>query len=155
MEDDMKIIRTKRPAMVVAVGIVMLCGVSALLARKPATPETIVLLKRTASWNNVPYTAYPKGQPELTTVRITIPAHSSLPWHTHDMPNTAYLLSGHLTVEERDTGRKATYRAGEAFAESVGNVHRGVTGNEPAVVIVTYAGTRGQRLSVPVEGEHE
>ena len=81
--------------------IVMLCGVSALLARKPATPETIVLLKRTASWNDVPYAAYPQGQPELTTVRITIPAHSSLPWNTHDMPNAAYLLSGHLTVQSR------------------------------------------------------
>ena len=107
----------------------------------PAGAQTEVLLKRTASWNDVPYVAYPQGQPELKTVRITIPAHSSLPWHTHDMPNAAYLLSGHLTVEERDTGRTATYHAGEAFAESVHNVHRGVTDSEPAVVIVTYAGT--------------
>ena len=121
--------------------------------RKRTTPETNILLKRTTSWNNIPYTAYPPGQPELTTVRITIPPHSSLPWHTHDMPNAAYLLSGQLTVEDRATGRKATYRAGEAFAESVHDVHRGVTGNEPAVVIVTYAGARGLPLAVPVEGE--
>ena len=70
------------------------------------------------------------------------------------MPNAAYLLSGSLTVEERGTGRKAHYRAGEAFAESVGNVHRGVTGSEPAVVIVTYAGAVGQPFSMPVEGAH-
>ena len=122
---------------------------------EPTDPETNVLLRRTASWNEVPYAAYPEGQPELTTVRITIPAHSSLPWHTHDMPNAAYLLSGHLTVEERDTGRRATYRAGEAFAESVGNVHRGFTDSEPAVVIVTYAGTHGQSLSTPLDGQQE
>jgi len=122
---------------------------------EPTHPETNVLLKRTASWNEVPYAAYPEGQPELTTVRITIPAHSSLPWHTHDMPNAAYLLSGHLTVEERDTGRRATYRAGEALAESVGHVHRGFTDSEPCVVIVTYAGTHGQRLSTPLDVQHE
>jgi quercetin dioxygenase-like cupin family protein len=145
----------KRIPIIAAVGIVILCGVSALLARKPSTLETVVLLKRTASWNDVPYSAYPQGQPELTTVRITIPPHSSLPWHTHDAPNTAYLLSGQLTVEDRASGRKATYRAGEAFAESVHNVHRGVTGNEPAVVIVTYASTPGLPLSVPVDGAHE
>ena len=96
-----------------------------------------------------------QGQPELTTLRIEIPAHSALPWHVHEMPNAAYLLSGHLTVEEQDTGRKATYHAGEAFAESIGNVHRGVTDSEPAIVIVTYAGTSGQRLSVPLGAEHD
>ncbi|TCP32432.1 cupin domain-containing protein [Sphingomonas sp. BK235] len=130
-------------------------GVTAALARTGGRSETKILLQRTASWNDVPYIAYPQGQPQLTTVRITIPAHSSLPWHTHAMPNAAYILSGHLTVEERDTGRKATYRAGEAFAESVGNVHRGVTGNEPAVVIVTYAAVPGQKLSVPIDGEED
>jgi hypothetical protein len=47
------------------------------------------------------YKSYPQGQPELTTVRIVIPADSSLPWHTHDMPKAAYLLSGQLTVGPR------------------------------------------------------
>jgi quercetin dioxygenase-like cupin family protein len=131
-------------------GLVVLCSASALLAQRE-TVESTVVLKRTASWNDVPYTAYPQGQPELTTVRMMIPAHASLPWHTHDMPNAAYLLSGQLTVEDRN-GRKVTYHAGEAFAESVHSVHRGVTGSEPAVVIVTYAGTPGLQLSVPVPG---
>ena len=52
----------KRISIIVAVGIVMLCGVSVLLARKPAATETIVLLKRTTSWNDIPYAAYPQGQ---------------------------------------------------------------------------------------------
>jgi quercetin dioxygenase-like cupin family protein len=115
-----------------------------------AHEATEILLQRTASWNDVPYAAYPQGQPQLTTVRITIPAHSSLPWHVHDMPNSAYILSGQLTVEEQDTGRQATFRTGEAFAESVGNIHRGFTGDEAAVVIVTYAGVPGQPLSRPI-----
>lgn len=148
-----------------ALGFAVLCGVSPAMgctrtkpelnaASMPATARTEVLLKRAASWNEVPYVAYPQGQPELTTVRITIPAHSSLPWHTHEMPNAAYLLSGHLTVEERDTGRTATYHAGEAFAESVHNVHRGFTDSEPAVVIVTYAGTT-QTSPASADSQHE
>jgi quercetin dioxygenase-like cupin family protein len=112
--------------------------------------RTTVLVKATSSWNDIRYEGYPAGQPELTTVRMTIPANSKLHWHRHLMPNTAYIISGELTIEERGTGRKATYHAGQAFAESVDNVHRGVTGKEPVVVIVTYAGSQGQPLSVPV-----
>jgi quercetin dioxygenase-like cupin family protein len=113
--------------------------------------RTTVLLKTTSSWNDIRYTSYPAGQPELTTVRMTIPANSKLSWHKHLMPNTAYIVSGELTIEERDTGRKATYHPGQSLAESVDNVHRGSTGNEPVVVIVTYAGVQGQPLSVPVK----
>jgi quercetin dioxygenase-like cupin family protein len=130
----------------------LLLGVSSLLAHEHGRAQMQLLLQRTASWNDVSYKAYPAGQPQLTTVRITIPAHSALSWHTHAMPNAAYLLSGRLTVEDRATGRKAVYRAGEAFVESVGSPHRGVTDSEAAVVIVTYAGTPGQSLSTPVAG---
>ena len=111
------------------------------------------LAKRTSSWNDVPYQEYPSGTPELTVMKITIPAHSALPWHTHVMPNAAYVLSGALTVEDRVTGRTQRYVAGTAFTESVGSVHRGSTGAEAAVVIVTYAGVPGAPLSTPVDPE--
>jgi quercetin dioxygenase-like cupin family protein len=112
--------------------------------------KSATLLQATASWNDIPYAAYPAGQPELTTLRITIPANSKLDWHRHPMPNTAYMVSGTLTLEEMGTSRKATYRAGQPFAESVDNVHRGTTGTEPVVAIVTYAGVSGQPLAIPV-----
>jgi quercetin dioxygenase-like cupin family protein len=133
-----------------AAGVFSLLCASALQAQTPAKPETTVLLQSASSWNNVPYKAYPTGLPQLTILRIVIPAHSAMPWHTHAIPNAAYVLSGALTVEDRATGAKATYRAGEALAECVGVVHRGVTGDEPAVLIVTYSGTPGQALSTPV-----
>jgi len=44
-------------------------------------------------------------------------------------------------------------RAGDAFAESVGVVHRGVTGEEAVEIVVTYAATADTPLSVPAEGE--
>lgn len=65
------------------------------------------------------------------------------------------MVSRQLTIGEKATGRKATYRAGQASAESVGDVHRGVTGAEPVVVLVTYAGVQGQPLSVPVQEAHD
>jgi quercetin dioxygenase-like cupin family protein len=106
-----------------------------------------VLVQSEASWNGKRYESYPTGVPQLTVVRMTIPARSSLPWHTHAMPNAAYILSGQLTLEERATGRTHTFVAGEAFPESVNDTHRGTTGDEDTVVIVTYATVAGLPLS--------
>jgi quercetin dioxygenase-like cupin family protein len=142
----------KLALLVFGCGATLLAGMTAVYAAATSRVETTILQQRTTSWNDVAYTAYPKGQPQLTTVRITIPAHSALPWHTHVIPNAAYILSGQLTVEDRVSGRHMTYKAGEAFAESIGNVHRGFTGAAPAVIIVTYAGTPGAPLSIPQKG---
>ncbi|MDF0642627.1 MAG: cupin domain-containing protein [Nitrospira sp.] len=130
--------------------IAVAVAAGAVAASEGGGSKSSTLLKSTASWNDIRYVAYPAGQPELTTLRMTIPANAKLDWHRHPMPNTAYILSGTLTIEEKGTGRKATYHAGQSFAESVDNVHRGTTGAEPVVAIVTYAGVSGQPLSIPV-----
>lgn len=110
--------------------------------------ETLVCSEE--SWNGKKYEKkYPEGTPQLTVVQMTIPARTSLPWHTHPMPNAAYILSGQMTVEELATGRTRTFKAGEAFPESVDDTHRGTTGDEETVVIVTYASVAGLPLSVP------
>ena len=106
-----------------------------------------VLVQSEASWNGKRYEHYPAGIPQLTVVRMTIPARSSLPWHTHAMPNAAYIISGQLTLEERATGKTHTFVAGQAFPESVNDIHRGTTGDEETVVIVTYATVAGLPLS--------
>jgi quercetin dioxygenase-like cupin family protein len=112
-----------------------------------------VLVQSTGSWNGKPFEAYPQGQPELTVVRMTIPPNTTLPWHKHSMPNAAYILSGHLTVEDRTTGEKRVVRTGEAFIEQVGAEHRGFTDDEACVVVVTYAGTPGMPRSIVSPGE--
>lgn len=112
--------------------------------------ETKLLVKSAAAWNGRAYEKFGEGQPELTVTRVTIPAHTRLPWHTHPMPNVGYILSGHITVEDRASGRKKIFRAGEAIPEQVNAAHRGTTDDEPVVIIVTYAGTVGQRTSEPV-----
>lgn len=113
--------------------------------------QSEILLKTDRAWNGQPYNAYPSGVPELTLVRILIPAHSSLPWHRHPMPNIAYIQSGSLTVENKESGESKTVRAGETLPELVGVVHRGVTHDEPAELLVFYAGAKGQALSETVE----
>ena len=52
--------------------------------------------------------------------------------------------------QERATRRTLLVRAGEAFAESVGDVHCGYTTDEPAEIVVVYAGSAGIPLSIPL-----
>lgn len=63
-----------------------------------------VALKESVSWDGTPYEPYPKGQPQLTILEITIPPHTALPWHHHPVPNAAYVVSGELTIEDRLSG---------------------------------------------------
>lgn len=105
------------------------------------------LSKTSSAWDGEAYTAYPTGTPEVTVLKITIPAHSELPWHTHPMENTGYILSGELTLEKKDNGQKMVFKPGQVVNETIGEVHRGLTGDEPVVLIVFYAGQKGMPLS--------
>lgn len=129
-------------------------NVSLQPAAEPAQPaatapgiQAETLLKTDSSWDGVPYTAYPQGRPELTVVRLTIPPYTALPWHTHPMPNAAYVVSGTITVEKQSDGSRRELRAGQVLAEMVNTPHRGITGAEPVVLIVFYAGTPDMPLS--------
>jgi quercetin dioxygenase-like cupin family protein len=135
-------------------GLVSLSGAHAQTAvSKVASAQREVLLQADHSWNGVPYTQYPKGRPELTMLKLTIAPHTALPWHTHPFPNAAYVLSGTLTIRDKASGKTKVVHQGEAFAETVNDVHRGETGDEPAVLLITYSGTPGVPTSVPVKGE--
>ncbi len=118
-----------------------------------ATGHREILLQTTQSWNGKPYTHYPAGQPQLTTIKLTIAPHTALPWHTHPFPNVVYVLSGMLTLHDQASGKTLVVHQGEAVGESVDAVHRGESGDEPTVLLITYAGTPGVPTSVPAKGE--
>jgi quercetin dioxygenase-like cupin family protein len=120
---------------------------------KVATGHREILLQTTQSWNGKPYTHYPAGQPQLTTIRVTIAPHTALPWHTHPFPNVVYVLSGTLTLHDQASGKTQVVHQGEAVGESVDDIHRGESGNEPTVLLITYAGTPGVPTSIPAKGE--
>ncbi len=132
-------------------------SLAAILAQDAAlrvgSGQREILVQASQSWNGKPYTHYPAGQPQLTMIRLTIPPHTALPWHTHPFPNAAYVLSGTLTLHDKASGKTRVVHQGQAFAESVDDVHRGESGEEPAVLLVTYAGTPGISTSIPAKGE--
>lgn len=137
----------------------MLAGVSLIPAlaqnstNRVASGQREILLETTQSWNGTRYTHYPSGQPELTTIKVTLAPHTALPWHTHPFPNAVYVLSGTLTLRDRDDGKTLVVHQGQAFAESVDVVHRGESGDTPTVLLITYAGTPGVPTSIPAKGE--
>ena len=121
------------------------CSMAAADDQPAVQAET--LMRSTSSWDGVPYKAYPGGQPELSVVKVTIPPHTQMKWHTHPIPNAAYVLSGELTVEKKDGGEKRILTAGQVLPETVDTLHRGVAGDQPVVLIVFYAGAKGIPLS--------
>ena len=136
---------------------VMLAGASLIFAQSGlmnvGSGHREILLQTTQSWNGKPYTHYPTGQPQLTTIKLTIEPHTALPWHTHPFPNVVYVLSGTLTLHDRASGKTKVVHQGEAVGESVDDIHRGESGDEPTVLLITYAGTPGVPTSIPAKGE--
>jgi quercetin dioxygenase-like cupin family protein len=108
------------------------------------------ILRTNAAWNGVPYEIYPGGMAEPVVAEITIPAHGELPWHSHSMPSFAYVLSGEITVEDKQ-GNKKHFTKGQVMPETVNAAHRGIVGDQPATFIVFYARTKGMPLSGPVQ----
>jgi len=133
---------------------VTLVGVAAAAqAQTTQSGQADILVKSSASWNGKPYGPYASGTPELTVLKLTIQPHTALPWHTHPYPNAGYVLEGALTIQDRQSGKKQTFHAGEAFTESVDDAHRGSAGDAKTVVILTYSGIKGQPTSVPLPGQ--
>ena len=118
-----------------------------------ASGDREILLQTTQSWNGKPYTRYPTGQPQLTTIKLAIAPHTALPWHTHPFPNVVYVLSGSLTLHDRASGKTLVVHQGQAVGESVDDVHRGESGDETTVLLITYASTPGVPTSIPARGE--
>lgn len=144
---------TRYASVLTAVLFFMAADASHAQAAQTARKE--VLLETDHAWNGKPYQHYPDGAPLLTVLKITVAPHAALPWHKHAVPNAAYVLSGTLTVQDRETGKSTTVHAGQALAETVDDVHRGINdGDEPVVLVVTYAGVAGVPTSTPVSGEH-
>ena len=132
-------------------------GLTAVVAanddKTVASADRKILLQTAESWNGKPYTHYPTGQPQLTTIQMTIAPHTALPWHTHPFPNSVYVLSGTLTLRDKASGKTQVVHKGQAVGESVDDIHRGESGDEPTVLLITYAGTPGVPTSIPAKGE--
>ncbi|KGJ95180.1 Cupin 2 conserved barrel domain protein [Colwellia psychrerythraea] len=106
------------------------------------------LVKSTNSWDGSQLLSYPEGQPEVTILKITIPAGVTLPLHQHPFINAGVLIKGELTVVNK-AGKKLIMTAGDPIVELVNKWHFGEnSGNVPAEIIVFYAGIKGQPITI-------
>lgn len=106
------------------------------------------LARASHSWDGASLPAYPEAQPEVTVLRIRVPAGVRLARHWHPVINAAVLLEGRLRVV-MDDGRERVLEPGEALVEVVGSIHYGESiGSGPAEVLVFYAGARGLDTTV-------
>lgn len=111
-----------------------------------------VLAKATSSWNGAQLPHYPEGQPEITILRITVPPRSQLPVHEHPVINAGVLLKGQLTVVTQDK-EILHLEAGDSIVELVNKPHFGRNeGDEPAEIIVFYAGVKDGPITVREDG---
>ncbi len=100
-----------------AIAVVIGAAAGAILALRgrrsdaaaQSTPKARTLLKDTASWNGVPYEAYPAGRPELTVVRMTIAAGAgrrSKQWLDSVHPQERTPESGNFCTLFHTAGRR-------------------------------------------------
>jgi quercetin dioxygenase-like cupin family protein len=105
------------------------------------------LVKTARSWDGAFLPVYPQGQPEITIVRVNIPAGVRLDMHSHPVINAGVLVSGRLTVVTAD-GKTLHLKAGDPIVEVVDTLHYGINeGTVPAEIVVVYAGAVGTRIS--------
>lgn len=106
------------------------------------------LAKSSSSWDGVVLSEYPKGKPEITILRIKIPAGAELQMHEHPVINAGVLLSGELTVVAKDK-KTLHLKTGDSIVEVVNKAHYGKNeGTKTAEIIVFYAGTVDKPITV-------
>lgn len=121
---------------------------STLQADGPTDVTVAVLAKTSSSWDGTPLPTYSPDTPEITILRITIPAGTTLPLHEHPVINAGVLLRGELTVVT-DDGKTLHLKEGDPIVEVVNKWHYGKnTGNDSAEILVFYAGTVGTQITV-------
>jgi quercetin dioxygenase-like cupin family protein len=81
---------------------------------KEASSVVKELVKTIHSWDGKLLPAYPAGQPEITILRITIPAGTTLHTHSHPVINAGVLISGEMTVVTTD-GKTLHLKAGDSI----------------------------------------
>jgi len=115
---------------------------------EPVVVET--LINATESWSGDAF-SYPSGQARMVLQRITAQPGFKTPLHFHPQPGIVYVAQGNLSCGTVD-GQSLEVASGESFAASQSQAHYcEVTSNDPALIFVSYAASKGQELTMPFE----
>jgi quercetin dioxygenase-like cupin family protein len=135
-------------------GLALLATIAIPLPARDEAPEynhavrATTVLRTTTDVSGAPL-AYPTGGPaEVSGLVVELPPGAETGWHKHTAPCFAYILSGTIAVEQQG-GPTRTFRAGDAFAELVEQLHNGRNaGTEPVRLVFFAAGVQGQPFTV-------
>lgn len=123
---------------------------SSTFAQDNPTVQVEVLSKTSTSWDGSNF-EYPKGQPEITISKITLPPGFKLPMHKHPNPLGGIVLKGEIVVTRED-GTTHTVKEGESIVELVDTWHYGKNDtDQPTVLLAFYIGEVGVPLSINKE----
>lgn len=114
------------------------------------------LVASTKDWAGDTLPASPKGQPELSIVKVTIAPGARLPVHKHPVLNGVYVAKGSLKVTLLDQKKTLTLDEGKAFIEVTDKWHYGRNeGNEPVSLIIFYSGIKGVPTTIFKNSQNE
>ena len=92
---------------------------------------------------------YPKGDLEISTVKITIDGYEVIDWHCHPVPILGYVLSGNKLRVETKEGREKIFNAGDIINEVVDTYHKGTNlSDTPIELIVFYLGIKNMPTTI-------
>jgi len=113
--------------------------------------NTETLIQTDIHWNKQAIKPIHIEHPQVSMLRITIPAGEKLPMHKHPILNIGYLTKGELTVHA-ENGEVLVLKPGDPIVELVDIWHYGEsTGSEDAEIVVTYVGDKEDSLSIAKE----
>ncbi|MDQ0011419.1 quercetin dioxygenase-like cupin family protein [Luteibacter jiangsuensis] len=120
-----------------AMPLALLVGAAIAATTDPSRSETLPAVTQ----------ARADGQPEMRMLRISIEPGASLPWHRHTVPEAGYLLEGELRLETLE-GTSRVMRPGDSIVGGSDVMRGGTAGPKGATVVVFYADTGGDPLTV-------
>ena len=136
-----------------SLALLVVGGIGLAWAHEDGILKVTVVAKSIDSWDGKPLPPYPEGQPEITILRIVIPAGERTPLHTHSVINAGVMLRGELVVHMEGGGTK-TLKEGDSLIELVNKPHWGQNDTKTdAEILVFYAGIQGKSNTHTVE-EH-
>ena len=113
--------------------------------------DSQTVIQTDVHWNGQAISPLHINHPQVTILRITIPAGEKLAMHKHPILNIGYLTKGELTVRS-DQGEVLVLKPGDPIVELVDTWHYGdSTGSEDAEIVVTYVGDKEDPLSIAKE----
>jgi quercetin dioxygenase-like cupin family protein len=119
----------------------------AFALEQSATISITNVLKTQTSWDGKPI-VYPQGTAEVSGYMVEIAPGAETGWHSHPVNSFGVLIEGELEIQLKN-GEIKRLKAGEALAEVVNTLHNGRNvGLVPVKLVVFYAGTVGQKLTV-------